>query len=126
MSLKNLIAPLIIWGIIMASMTGCTLLPQEHLLPVLVEKHNNQPLDPKTEVDIREEVIGPAVYTNCGPKGYLALATGGALFGCARLGCAGIKRWETNKPCTCQIYLMFDWDLIRDHEYKHCLGYGEL
>jgi len=106
--------------------SGCTLLPQEHLLPALAEHHDNQPLDPLTEVDIREEIIGPGVYTNCGPKGYLAMATGSILLGCARLGCGDIKRWKTDKPCTCQVYLMFDWDTIRDNEYKHCLGYGEL
>ena len=115
-----------IYGTILSLTSGCTLLPQEHLLPALVEHHDNKPLDPMTEVDIREDIIGPGVYTNCGPKGYLAMITGGALLGCARLGCAGIKRWETEKICTCQIYLMFDWDPIRDHEMKHCLGYGEL
>lgn len=110
------------------ALQGCTVgLPQENLNPLLVKYHDNKPLSDE-EVDIRGEVVGGlGVYSACAEiGGPVALLSFPLLFGCSRLACAENKLWETDKICTCQYYLAYDWDYSRTHELKHCRGYGEL
>lgn len=106
-------------------LTGCTVyMPQAHLQPQ-VARHLGRPLT-DAEVDIREEVVGVAIYTKCGTAGYMAALTITPLHGCARLLCGEDKAWKTDKPCTCPVYLLNDWDRAMEHELRHCYGWGEL
>lgn len=106
-------------------LSGCTLyLPQAHLQPA-VQEHLGRALT-DAEVDIREEVVGLGVYGKCGAAGFLAAMTFTPLHGCASLHCGKDKLWQTDKPCTCPVYLLNDSDRARAHERRHCYGLGEL
>jgi len=103
---------------------GCA----QKLHPLLEEHHGGLPLS-DADVDIRIErrdYVSLQVVCAVECCNLMSVLAFGTTFGCAKLRCATKKMWETEKMCTCIIWLPYNIDWPLNHEKNHCYGYQDV
>ena len=100
----------------------------QRLNPLLDKHHGGKPLD-DSEVEIRVEKLNYfALQLFCSLEcaNTMSVIGFGTTMSCYRLECAEKKLWESDKICTCKIWIPESMRNPPEHEMKHCYGYIDL
>jgi len=112
--------------ILLWALVGCAPMPGNTLFPGLTEPTALKDIDNLTITIDDEETtrICNAGVWNGG--NYYPVFLNCLINLCIIPGCAEVLWGDDGHIHTCNVYMSWDWDWLRAHELRHCMGYDDI